>query len=471
MEARDGGRAWLRLSYAYAAFSAVLVGYFLMRIPIQVSDCFGDVVSLARPMWDLVRDAVWQQSFLRPGRYVEAKLVFDLAGGEYHYAFRFVHALHMVALVWLFVRLLQPRTAAAAVAVPLALAVLLGSHTFAWTLREAFPINHYLTIVVACLAAANLSFAQWRRWTDAGAVALLASAALTIESGVLVWVILVAGYLVGLRGVSRAGLAAATAVLLAYFVVRFGVLAVGLPTLLDREAGFGFERYGGAALQAMFGGRVWLFYTYNVVTSVTGMLVAEPRDGVFRLVAALGRGEWPWALLIGSVSSVLATALVCHATWQRRRAWLARRFERDDQIIALFWCVLLANAALGYAYTKDVIMAPAGVFYAAAVFVACRRVLEQPSPRALGRAVTVMGLAVLSSTWAIRAVGIHAALADTAVEVREQWVYVDEWIVSRRLPMTPVAKALKQQLQRDAVLNHPGPPLLLERWTRLFEMK
>ena len=60
-------RRWLRLSYAYGVLVAVALGYFLMRIPIQVSDTFGDVVSLSQPMSDLVKSQLSGSSFLRPG--------------------------------------------------------------------------------------------------------------------------------------------------------------------------------------------------------------------------------------------------------------------------------------------------------------------------------------------------------------------------------------------------------------------
>src|SRR4030095_10111894 len=183
-------------------------------------------------MSDLVKSQLSGSSFLRPGRYVEAKLVYELANGQYYYAFRLVHVAHVVLLVILIVRLLRPTTAAAPVLIPLTLAVLIGHHTFAWTLREAFPINHYLTVVVACAAAANLAFASHRWWIDALAVVLFVAASLTIESGLLVWGVFVAAYAVGLRGVSARGVLAVTACLAAYFVLRFAILDVGPPTLL-----------------------------------------------------------------------------------------------------------------------------------------------------------------------------------------------------------------------------------------------
>jgi hypothetical protein len=469
--AAPAGRRWTGLAYGYALLTAGLLGYFLMRIPIQVSDCFSDLASLRQSMRELVSAALWQHSFLRPGRYVQLKIVYELAQGQYHYAFRLVHVAHVLALAALLVRLVQPRTSAAVVSLPLALAVLVGGHTFADTLREAFPINHYLTIVVACAVAANLSFARPRWWIDVFAVVLLAASALTLESGVLVWVVLVAGAMMGLRGVSRSGLAAATGVLALYFIVRLFVLDVGMPTLADREAGFGFRRYGGGELQQMFGSGVLPFYAYNLGVSLLGMLVREPRDGVFRLTDSIRRGELDLPMAVGVVTTGLASLVVLHTVWTRRQAWLAWRFERDDQILGMFCAVLVANVALAYAYTKDVILAPAGFFYAAAVFVACRRLVEAASTRRVVPWVAASILFVLSSGWAVRAVGIHASLADTALEVRNQWVYVDDWIASRRIQMSPPVEALKQQLYDDALLRHPARPVLLERWTGLFEMK
>ena len=50
--------------------------------------------------------------------------------------------------------------AALAAAVPLGLAALLGIHTFAGTVREAFPINTFMTILICCFAAADLAWTR-----------------------------------------------------------------------------------------------------------------------------------------------------------------------------------------------------------------------------------------------------------------------------------------------------------------------
>ena len=113
---------------------------------------------------------------------------------------------------------------------PVALAVLVGSHTFAWTVREAYPVNTFLTILLCCAAAVALSSAAPRWWTTPAAIALFAVSALTVETGLLVWVILVAGYLLGWRGVSRAGI-------VGLCVALAGVLRPPLPGVRERPSG------------------------------------------------------------------------------------------------------------------------------------------------------------------------------------------------------------------------------------------
>jgi len=77
---------------------------------------------------------------------------------------------------------------------------------------------------------------------------------------------------------------------------------------------------------------------------------------------------------------------------------------------------------------------------------------------------------VLSVTWTIRAVGLHAALTQTAYKVRQQWAYFDGYIESNYTPVPPHVQALKTHLQDDAVIVHPGSLEMREELTTLFEM-
>jgi hypothetical protein len=466
----DTGRRWRLASYGYALLVAAGLGYFLVRVPIQVTDCFANMLALDEPFGALMRRVLDDRSYLRPGLWAALKAVYDLAGGQYFYWFRLTHVVQVLLVIVLFVRLADPRSLTEAAALPLGLAALIGSHTFAWTVREAFPINTFLTIVVCCAAAANIACARHRWWTDVLAALLFAFAVLTVESGVLVWVIFACGYLVGLRGISRRGLLVVTVLLAGYFALRMS-LDVGVPGLIQREAGFGFTRRSGHELEALFGANPLPFYAYNVAASVLGVLFAEPRDGVWRLVRATVHGARDLPAIVNVVSSTLATAVIGWFAWSRRAAWIRGELDRRDRIVLLFGAVLIAKAAVSYAYTKDVIMSPAGFFFAAAVFVAASQLFERLAHRRSAAALAAWVLVVaLSSTWAVRALGVHAALAATSVTVREQWANVDDWIARQVGPLDAQGVNLKRQLQDDAIVRFPQKPPLRDEWTVLFDL-
>ncbi len=201
------------------------------------------------------------------------------------------------------------------------------------------------------------------------------------------------------------------------------------------------------------------------------MLFSEPRAGVW--VATynfLYRDELSIPPVVNLTASVLGTLLLCWYAWRRRADWLARRFTRDDQLVAVFVAVTLANAVISYTYTKDVILSPAGIFYAAALTVAVKALIETGSITA-GRvrvAVLTMFLVVLSGAWAWRAIGIHIALRATGSVVRNEWVYIDDWIERQGLAPDAAGIALKRQLQADAISKHPMRPFVLGEWTQWF---
>jgi hypothetical protein len=419
-----------------------------------------------------MRDQFVQPGYIRPALWAQLKLVYDLSGGEYFYWFRLTQVVQAGALIGLFVHLIRPRSSRELLAVPLALAVLLGSHTFAWTVREAFPINTFLTVLLCCAAAAALASSEPRWWSTPAALLLFTVAALTVETGLLVWVILIGGYLVGWRGVSRGGVIGLSALLAGYFVLRFLVLDTRLPGLTPRDSGFGFTRYTPGELMAMFGAHPLPFYAYNVAVSVSTVLVGEPRNGIFSLTRSLVERDVSLPLVVGALASVLATAVVLRYAWRRRREWLSGSLTRHDRLVLLFGLVLIANAAICFSYTKDVIMSPAGFFLAAAVYVGVCDLLAQAPPSRGSRAATAVLLTALSACWTVRAVGLHAALDRTAFTVREQWAYPDEWL-ARAWPdgLPPTPAALKKLLQEDAAIRHPSRPVIREEWTTLFEVE
>jgi hypothetical protein len=470
--ALDRSTRWTWLSYAYAALVVTGLSYLLFDIPIQVSDSYGNLVQASgRTLGQLVYDQFHATGFLRPFLWGHIRVVYDLSGGNYHAWFRGWHVGQVVVLTILFMRLVKPRTAAGAAAVTIGLAALIGLHTFAGTILEAFPINAYMTILICCYLAADLALGAPRWWRDVAAAVLFIFAALSVESGLLIAVVLVAAFLFGARGVSRWGIAAIVLLVVGYLGLRFAVLDVGTPGLTERSSGFGFAILDPKDLESRFGAHPSVFYLYNIGTALLSVLFSEPRAGVWTATRNFLYGdELSIALLANLIASAMGTLVLVWYAWHRRTDWVARRFTRDDQLMAIFVAVAVANAVISYAYTKDVILSPAGIFYAAALAAAVKTLIESTSlsARRMRVAALTMFLVVLSGAWAFRAVAIHIALRSEATSVRNEWVYIDEWIREQRLNPDATGLALKQRLQTDAIVTHPVRPEVIGDWLEWF---
>jgi hypothetical protein len=334
-------------------------------------------------------------------------------------------------------------------------AILFGSRTFAGTVYEGFPINTYLTIVVCCLAAAWLALGDTAWWRDVAAVLLFVFAALTVETGLLVWVVVVAAWMAGGRGVSRSAVLVMTALLVGYFALRFGPLHVGTPALDERSSGFGFRVIERDELVTLFGHRPYVFYAYNVVSQIAAVLFAEPKSGVWVLTRDVLDGTVLPYELIAVFASSGATVLIAWYAYVRAREWRTSEVVHGDRVVFLFVAVLGANAALSYPYTKDVIMSPAGAFHAVAAAVAfaalLERVCDRPRPF-VGPAVSLL-MCALSVTWAIRLVAIDYALREHAWIVRNDWAEVFGVRAPIEFDKDPDAAALTRALQHEAIVR------------------
>jgi hypothetical protein len=456
----DRRAVWL--SYGYALVAGLAMGHFLLGLPVQLTDSFGNMLKLSGSWSELIYGEFTQNAYLRPLLWANLKLVYDLSGGDYFTWFRGVHVVQVLALVMLYTALVRPRTLLDAAVVPFGLAVLFGMPSFAGTIREAFPINTYMTLLILCLAAALVAIGRYRWWNDIVAVALFALASLTVETGLLIWVILLGAALAGGRGLSRAGLTGLMALLGGYFYIRFVMFDVGTPGLIERSSGFGFSVLDPDDLVARFGGNPLPFYLYNVVTSAASILLSEPSAGVFRVTSAVMRAGVSLSMVLNLLATISVTALIGLFVWRRRGLWLARRFERDDQLVALFTMILAANAVISYPYTKDVIMSPAGAFFAVAGFVAARDFLTRLPGRLSPRMTTVAvaSAALVSSMWAVRVVGTHLNLRTGAYAERNEWAYAELSLSAEGITLTDAEQSLMRTLRDDAIFVHPAPPPL-----------
>lgn len=464
-------RRWEVVAYGYGLLVTAVLGYFLVGLTIQVSDSFGNLLAVQEPtLGQVLRDQLSQRGYLRPLLWGQIKAVYELSGGDYFLWFRGIHVLQVAALIALCVHVMRPRDVLDAALVPLSLAVVVGAHTFMPLVREAFPINSFLTIAIACVAALALAQRAQPRWyVDAFAVALLAGSILTVESGVLVWVVSVAAYVVGMRGVSRTALTTMTVAVVAYMLVRMLVLDVGSPSLSERASGFGFSTLEPADLVRRFEGHAWVFYLYNIVSSIVSVLFAEPKGGVWRFVWELTTGTLhPWTV-VSVMSSTAATVLIAWFVWSRRAAIRRWHLDGADRLVIVFAFVLLANAMISFPYTKNVIMSPSGVFLGLAVYAASRAWLQAIPQRPA--AITVVLFTVLTCGWAFRVAGNHYNLRRTAAEQRAEWVTVDSWLDRQHIALRSAdARALHDALRRDALVNHPTPFQPSTGWRNWFDI-
>ena len=470
----SGATAWSRAAYAWAIAVGAGVAYFLIRMPYQVSDDLEHIlIAQAQSAWDILVTRYATVESMRPAMWLTQNAVFELAvGGRYFQTFKAVHVAELLATLVLFVRLLRVRTAVDFTALPVALLALVGMHTFSVTVREGYPVNHFMTVLLCCLVVVNLAELRPRWWHDLAAVLTCACALFTIETGVLVWICLATVYAAGWRGVSIKGVVAATTIVLAYLLLRFTVLDVGTRTLGVTSSGYGFSVRNTGELAALFGDAPWKFYLYNIVCSALTVLFSEPRAGVFQFTQFVVRGSVPPWSLVNVVASTLSTTLIAANVLPRIRRWQRWTFERDDVLLLVFVAVLGANSAISYPYLKEVVMSPAGMFYAIALFIAVRDLLYRLRAQTSFSLVwVVVPLLVLSTAWSLRAVTLIQTLRTSAFVNRNDWAAAEEreddvrphWRERHR-----DAERLVREL-RGEVVNMPVPqPYTMPRWTRAW---
>jgi hypothetical protein len=463
-----------RVAYACAIAIGVALAYFLIRMPYQISDDLEHMlIAQSQSWWDILVTRYATVESMRPAMWLTQNAVFELAPGDRYFGtFKAVHVAELVATLVLFVRVLRVRTTVDVVALPLALVVLVGMHTFSVTVREGYPVNHFMTVLLCCLVVTNLADLRPHRWHDVAAVLTCAYALFTIETGIIVWVCLVAVYLAGWRGVSAKGIVGATMIVVAYVLVRFAVLDVGTRTLGVTSSGYGFSVRDTGELATLFGNAPWKFYVYNVACAALTVLFSEPRAGVFQFTQFVVRGNVPAWSLVNLAASTIATILIAFNLIPRLRRWKQWTFERDDVLLLMFVAVLAANSAISYPYLKEVVMSPAGMFYAIALFIAVRdllyRLRQQSSLFAMWVAVPLL---VLSTGWSLRAVTLVQTLRTSAFVNRNDWATAEERedeVRPQWRSRHPDAERLVRRL-RDEVVEMPVPqPFTTPRWTRAW---
>ena len=474
---------WRLIARVATAIMAATVCSSVLRMPLQVTDTLVPMLDAQRSpsVVAAFTSGATNPGYFRPLRAAQIQALFELSNGNYRLAYKGFQAATVAVLFVLFLAVLDVSSLRRFAALLFALTVLVGLHTFRGTVWEAYPVNHSLEVAVFCLLALVLARSKGGARVDAAAALTFIAATFTVESGLLVWVVIVAAWLTGARGISRRGVIIVTVLLAAYLAMRFGYLRTGVPALSERSSGFGLQQLDPAELQRRFGAWPYGFYAYNVLSSILTVLFSEPRAGVWTTAAEFARGRIAAGTIINVVSSAVTTAVIGWFvvtrvatrpyTWPAFAHALRRgklEFDRDGQIVLVSLAVIAANAVISYGYTKDEIMGPAGVFYALAACVAIAALLSRAAQPA---AILTILLAITASGWVVRTAGLHYQMNLMTFYDRNEWVYVDEWLANQRsTPTTEAGKALVQQLREEALERVTVNPYLLsprlDQWFR-----
>jgi hypothetical protein len=462
------GTTWPRAGYISALLLTAAIGYFLLHLPIDISE---NILAITSVQDTTLGTLMTRGGVIRPGGWILFKTVLDGSFGHPFEGFRLLNTLSLAGIFLFGVHVLRVRTAQEWGVALLTLMVMVGIHPFHDSVRET-AVNHHIIVPCLLLAAVSVAMAAHRWWSDGLAVLILLAALLLVEAGVLVWVAIAAAWLTGLRGITTRGVAIGTALLATYLILHFLVLDLGAPAFGARSTGFGFHVMEPPEIRARFGDNPLPLYAYNVVAAGLSVLVSEPRAGVFSLIDQLRHGSLLAGSVLNVLTSLLTTGILIWFVTQRWASWRRREFTRGDRLFLIGAAVCGANAAISFSQLKDVVLTTGALLYALAVFPALAHLLDrlERPPLTRGRAAVACALLLaVSIGWTMRAALFFVDIRMAAYRSQSDWVMVEEWIASQE--QTPLTEAQRATVRawRSQMLAMPVPraylsPAWLEQW-------
>ncbi len=453
-----GPVGWRRLAYASCAVLTISIAYSLFHVPFEVGDNLNTLLRVdASSMSDIFWSDLFAKGFMRPLTVVSSNALYEigrLAGAHYFLVYRTFHAGMIALVVTGLVTVLRVSTFQTFALAMLSVAAAIGAIPFHQAVHET-ELNVKLIMTTACIMAAVLATSPRHWWSGTAAVVLATYAMFTNELGLLVWVALVAAYLAGFRGVPLRAVAVVTAILCAYFYLRFVRLSVGAPGLVERSSGFGFSIRSPQELGRMFGAHPLPFYAYNVVASALAVLLSEPSNGVFVFVRNLLAGRATAAMCVNVMSSTLTTLVIVWYVVRSSGAWVKRQLTYHDRLFFVAVAMIGANAAISFPYTKDVTMVPATVFFAIAMFVALHALVGELATRRVGTEQPVAMYAVLAIIvvgWSIRSLSFYADMRIQSYKAQTDWVFLDDWMRSGQIEIrSPHERDLAEHFRAEMI--------------------
>jgi hypothetical protein len=464
-----------RYAFIAAAVLSASIAYVLFHTPFEVGDTLNTLLRVdATSLTNIFRSDLLTTGFVRPMTVVTSKTIFETARTLHADPFLMYRAMHAACVTVILVgvvALLEITSLDTFAVGVIALAAVIGVAAFRQSIAET-ELNMKLIMATSCVCALLLTARRRRWWTDPAAVALAAYAMFANELGLLVAVILLAGFIVGFRNVSRVALSIVVALLASYIYLRFFRLDAGLPELVERSSGYGFSIRSPQELNAIFGTRRLPFYAYNIVSSASSVLFAEPSNGVFLLIQGLMTHKATSGMIAATIASTAATITILIYIVRRFRAWLTGNLTHDDRLLMVSLTLLAANAVISFPYLKDVTMVPATTLYAVALFVALKDLVGGVE---LQRIVPAVGVAVLvaalSVGWTLRGLSFYANMRVQAYKSQNDWVSLDDLISRGQIEMNGESQRGFVDRLRAQMIDMPVPKVYLDaRWYQdLFE--
>jgi hypothetical protein len=359
-----------------------------------------------RPLSYLALSTIWHEGATLDGKLAAIKLL---------------TVVPVLLVVGLFIWYVRPRSAIEATAGSIALAVLIGSPGF----RDNLELATFDTIV-----GMSIGMTVWvllnrerRPWSTPVIVACTLAAVGFKEQGLALVPLAIAAWWTRAPGAGR-GMAVALFVFAsAYVVFRLAWHASWLP--FEQDLGVGFTEYTIEEAAARFGAFPYWVYLYSSVSTISSLLFAEPRRGVFRVVQSWVNGEvQPWHIVQVGSSVVLTSLIAWWGIGALRDARARGEWTRESRVFVCVTVVVLAAGALSFNYSRERLAGFATLYYAAAAFWAVRAFVGRTLMA--GRTGFVVGglmLTLLAAAWHARAVG-------TVEWARGQsWANHQEWLV------------------------------------------
>jgi len=82
------GHRWAWCAHAFGLAVALVLAWYVVHIPVQVSDCLGNLLQARGASYsDILTSQLSASGFFRPLLWVEIKAAYDLASGHYWLTF------------------------------------------------------------------------------------------------------------------------------------------------------------------------------------------------------------------------------------------------------------------------------------------------------------------------------------------------------------------------------------------------